>query len=112
MLLFATLISAAAFPQDADTAIEASFTGIRTKQSADGKQYTFEIYGEGKLEGTIVVIDDPAASELAINAFGVSGERLSGSALDATDSSALAFPCGRTCQIWRFIRRYGRRAIV
>ena len=112
ILIFATLISAAAFPQDADTAIEASFTGIRTKQSADGKQYTFEIYGEGKLEGTIVVIDDPTAPEIAINAFGAGGAQLSDTALDATDSSALALACGRTCRTWRFIRRYGRRAIV
>jgi len=111
ILLFATLISAAAFPQDADTAIDASFTGIRTKQSADGKQYTFEIYGEGKLEGTIVVVDDPAAPDLAINAFGAGGAQLDGTALDATESSGLALACNRTCQIWRFIRRYGRRAI-
>ena len=112
IFIFATLISAAAFPQDAETAIEASFTGIRTKQSADGKQYTFEIYDEGKLDGTIVVIDDPAAPELSINAFGAGGAQLSDTALDATDSSGLAFPCGRACQVLRFIRKYGRRAIV
>ena len=112
ILIFATLISAAAFPQDAETAIEASFTGIRTKQSADGRQYTFEIYSEGKLEGTIVVIDDPAAPELAINAFGTGGAPLNGTALDATDSSGLALACDPVCQVEKFIRKYGLRAIV
>jgi len=111
ILIFATLISAAAFPQDVDTAIEASFTGIRTKQSADGRQYTFEIYGEGKLEGTIVVIDDPAAPELAINSFGTGGAQLNGTALDATDSSGLALACDRACKVEKFIRKYGLRAL-
>jgi len=112
ILLFATLISAAAFPQDADTAIEASFTGVHTKQSTDGMRWSFLIYGDGKLEGTIVVIDDPAVPELAINAFGAGGALVDGTTLDATDSSGLALLCGRTCQIWKFIRKYGRRAIV
>ena len=112
IFLFATLINAAAFPQDADTVIEASFTGIRTKQSSDGRQYTFEIYGEGKLEGTIVVIDDPAAPELAINSFGVGGAQLNGTALDTTESSGLALACDTACQVEKFIRKYGLRALV
>lgn len=120
IFLFATLISAAAFPQDANTAIEASFTGIRTKQSADGKQYTFEIYGDGNLEGTIVVMNDPAASELAINAFGAGGAQLNDTTLDAAgtaatgaaDFAASSLFCNKTCQIWNFIRKYGPRAVI
>ena len=120
IFLFATLISAAAFPQDADTAIEASFTGIRTKQSADGKQYTFSVYDDGNLEGTIVFTDDPTASEPAINAFGAGGAQLNGTTLDAAgaaatgtaDFAASSLFCNKTCQIWNFIRKYGPRAVV
>jgi len=118
VLLFATLVSAAAFPQDADTAIEASFTGVRTKKSADGKQYTFSIYGDGKLEGTIVVNDNPG--QLALSAFDANGAQLDGAALDAAgaaasaagDASGSALACNKACMIWNFIRRYGLRAAV
>ncbi|PUU80891.1 hypothetical protein B9Z19DRAFT_1122817 [Tuber borchii] len=117
ILLFATLVSAAALPQDVDTAIDASFTGIRTKQSADGKQYTFSIYGDGNLEGTIVFTDDPTA-EPTIHAFGASGSQLNGTTLDAagtagsgvTSFSTESFLCNKTCRIWNFIRKYGIRA--
>ena len=105
IFLFATLISAAAFPQDAETAIEASFTGIRTEQCADGKRYTFSIYSDGNLDGTIVAINDPAAPELSINAFDADGAQLEVTALDDAN-------CDTTCQIQGFIQQFGLRAIV
>ncbi|CUS12280.1 unnamed protein product [Tuber aestivum] len=117
VLLFAALISAAAFPQDPDAAVEAGFTGLRTKQSADGKQYTFSIYEGGKLESTIVVVDDPAAPDLVMSAFDASGAQVNGASLDAAGATANADspdaqgPCSKACRIWKFIRKHGRRAI-
>ena len=100
------------FPQDADTAIEASFTGIHTEQCADGKGYTFSIYGDGNLEGTIVVVNDPAAPNLTIDTFDAGGAQLEGTTLDAADPSGLALDCDTTCQIQGFIEEYGLDAIV
>ncbi|PUU83571.1 hypothetical protein B9Z19DRAFT_1072112, partial [Tuber borchii] len=109
VLLFATLISAAALPQDTDTdtdtAIDASFTGVRTEQSADGKQYTFSIYDDnGALEGTIVVTDDDSA-QLDINAFDASGAKVDGDASDGVAGSSfrVALACNRACIIRKFI---------
>lgn len=117
VLLFATLISAAALPQDtdadADTAIDASFTGVRTEQSADGKQYTFSIYDNGGLEGTIVVTDDDPAQP-AINAFDASGAELDDNASDgaAGDAFRAVLACNKACKIRNFIKKYGMRAAV
>jgi len=111
-LLFATLINAAAFPQDADTAIDASFTGVRTEQSADGKQFTFSIYDNGAFEGTIVVTDDPA--QLAVNAFDASGAKVNGTRLDGAvgDGFRSALACNKACMIANFIKKHGIRAAV
>ncbi|PUU80889.1 hypothetical protein B9Z19DRAFT_1191543 [Tuber borchii] len=111
MLLFATLINAAAFPQDTDTAIKDSFTGIHAEQCADGNGYTFSIYGDGNLEGTIVVINDPAAPNLTINAFDADGAQLEGTTLDAADPDGQALDCNTTCQIQEFIEEYKLDAI-
>jgi len=118
VLLFATLISAVALPQDTDTdtdtdtAIDASFTGVLTEQSADGKQYTFSIYDNGGLEGTIVVTDDDPA-QLAINSFDASGAEIGGDASDGAAGQAFrsAVACNNACKIRAFIKKYGRRAI-
>ncbi|KAG0634089.1 hypothetical protein HOY80DRAFT_1100653 [Tuber brumale] len=116
VLLFAILINTAAFPQGGDTAVEAGFTGVRTKQSTDGKQFTLSIFEGGKLDSTIVVIDDPAAPELTFSTFDASGSQLDGGSLDAAGAATSADfsnapPCSRACIILRFIRIYGRRAL-
>ncbi|RPA98736.1 hypothetical protein L873DRAFT_1807764 [Choiromyces venosus 120613-1] len=129
VLLFATLISAAAFPQDTEAVgdetvgtdtVAADFTGVRTRKSADGKQYTFLVYEAGRLDTTFVVVDDPAAPELTFSAFNANGAKFDGASLDAAGAAAsaeglsaegAALLCNRACIIWRFIRRYGRRAL-
>jgi len=114
--LSATLVSAAAFPQGGDATIEADFTGVRTKKSADGRQFTLSIFEGGKLDSTIVVIDNPSAPELTFNTFDASGAQVDGGSLDAAGAATSAdfsnAPlCSRACIILRFIRTHGRRAL-
>ncbi|RPA98742.1 hypothetical protein L873DRAFT_1844054 [Choiromyces venosus 120613-1] len=121
VLLFATLISVAAFPQNtevvgADT-VGADFTGVRTKKSADGQKYTFLFYEAGRLDTTFVVVDDPAAPKLTLSAFNSSGAQFDGASFGAAhapasaDDLSAALVCG-PCIVWRFITIYGRRALL